>query len=41
MATDNNPLLQKIENLVGKVGLLRADQLAGRSAGIWSGSENA
>jgi hypothetical protein len=41
MASDNNSLLQKIEKVVGKVGLLRGDQLAGRSAGIWSGSENA
>jgi len=39
MATDRSLLLQQIETVVGKVGLLRADQLAGRSAGIWSGSE--
>jgi FAD/FMN-containing dehydrogenase len=38
MATDRSLLLQQIETVVGKVGLLRADQLAGRSAGIWSGS---
>ncbi|HUV23148.1 MAG TPA: FAD-binding oxidoreductase, partial [Gammaproteobacteria bacterium] len=39
MATDRSLLLQQIETVVGKVGLLRADQLTGRSAGIWSGSE--
>jgi len=39
MATDSNSLLQQIEEVVGKAGLLRADQLAGRSAGIWSGKE--
>ena len=39
MATDSNSLLQQIEEVVGKAGLLRGDQLAGRSAGIWSGTE--
>ena len=39
MATEGNPLLQDIETVVGKVGLLHGDQLAGRSAGIWSGAE--
>jgi FAD/FMN-containing dehydrogenase len=39
MTTDSNLLLRQIETVVGKAGLLRADQLAGRSAGIWSGSE--
>ena len=39
MATDRSTLLQQIESVVGKAGLLRANQLAGRSAGIWSGRE--
>ena len=39
MATDTNPLLQQIESVVGKAGLLSGSQLAGRSAGIWSGAE--
>jgi len=39
MTTDSNSLLQQIEKVVGKAGLLRGDQLTGRSAGIWSGRE--
>ena len=39
MKTDINPLLKKIESVVGKAGLLSDKQLAGRSAGIWSGTE--
>ena len=39
MVNDSNPLLKQIETVVGKAGLLHGDQLAGRSAGIWSGSE--
>jgi len=39
MKTDINPLLKKIESVVGKVGVLSGKQLAGRSAGIWSGTE--
>ena len=39
MVNDSNLLLKQIETVVGKAGLLHGDQLAGRSAGIWSGSE--
>jgi FAD/FMN-containing dehydrogenase len=39
MTTDINPLLKQIESVVGKAGLLSGKQLAGRSAGIWSGTE--
>ena len=39
MTTDINPLLKQIESVVGKAGLLSGNQLVGRSAGIWSGTE--
>ena len=39
MTTDINQLLKQIESVVGKAGLLSGKQLAGRSAGIWSGAE--
>ena len=39
MAIDINALLKQIEAVVGEAGLLSGSQLAGRSAGIWSGAE--
>jgi len=39
MSLRNNPLLVQLEAVVGTAGILTGKALAGRSAGIWSGSE--
>jgi FAD/FMN-containing dehydrogenase len=38
MPGNHSELLQAIEAVVGKAGILHGDALAGRSAGIWSGN---
>ncbi|MCP4390571.1 MAG: FAD-binding oxidoreductase, partial [Gammaproteobacteria bacterium] len=37
MSADHSELLQALEAIVGKAGILSGSGLAGRSAGIWSG----
>lgn len=39
MSLNDSKLLQQLESIVGKAGILTGEALAGRSAGIWSGGE--
>ena len=39
MSLNDSQLLQQLEAIVGKAGILTGEALAGRSAGIWSGGE--